>query len=239
MHIKRLPPDALQHHGIKGQKWGVRRFQNSDGTLTSAGKERYSKSGSEHLSNELYSKAQKIEPKLTKDVSGAVSKTNAIMYGLEHRLKTKESIKRKIETDAFNDNVDFEKAASNIKDTVRYTAVSSDRDFTKNYYKIKNELLDKGYVEVRCKNYFDLYNQGKVKHKSVQSVFQNSNGNRFEMQFQTHASQNVKDRKVPLYEEARQKDISKKRLHELERQMESMAEEIPTPKDIYKIKTHN
>lgn len=31
----------LAHHGIKGMKWGVRRFQNSDGSLTSAGKERY------------------------------------------------------------------------------------------------------------------------------------------------------------------------------------------------------
>jgi DNA-nicking Smr family endonuclease len=31
----------LQHHGIKGQKWGVRRYQNKDGSLTSAGKKRY------------------------------------------------------------------------------------------------------------------------------------------------------------------------------------------------------
>lgn len=30
------------HHGIKGQKWGVRRYQNEDGSLTSAGKKRYS-----------------------------------------------------------------------------------------------------------------------------------------------------------------------------------------------------
>ena len=32
--------NQLQHHGILGQKWGVRRFQNRDGSLTSAGKSR-------------------------------------------------------------------------------------------------------------------------------------------------------------------------------------------------------
>lgn len=31
----------LYHHGIKGQKWGIRRFQKKDGSLTSAGKKRY------------------------------------------------------------------------------------------------------------------------------------------------------------------------------------------------------
>lgn len=32
----------LWHHGVKGQKWGVRRYQNPDGSLTKEGKERYS-----------------------------------------------------------------------------------------------------------------------------------------------------------------------------------------------------
>lgn len=34
--------DELKHYGIKGMKWGVRRFQNSDGSLTADGKKRYS-----------------------------------------------------------------------------------------------------------------------------------------------------------------------------------------------------
>ena len=33
--------NVLEHHGILGQKWGVRRFENEDGSLTSAGKARY------------------------------------------------------------------------------------------------------------------------------------------------------------------------------------------------------
>lgn len=35
--------DYLAHHGILGQKWGIRRFQNKDGTLTAEGKRRYGK----------------------------------------------------------------------------------------------------------------------------------------------------------------------------------------------------
>jgi hypothetical protein len=33
--------DFIAHYGIKGQKWGVRRYQNEDGSLTNAGKKRY------------------------------------------------------------------------------------------------------------------------------------------------------------------------------------------------------
>ena len=34
-------PNELMHYGVMGMKWGVRRYQNSDGTLTNAGKEHY------------------------------------------------------------------------------------------------------------------------------------------------------------------------------------------------------
>lgn len=37
--------DELYHHGIRGQKWGIRRYQNPDGTLTAEGKARYGEGG--------------------------------------------------------------------------------------------------------------------------------------------------------------------------------------------------
>ena len=39
--------NELRHHGILGMKWGIRRFQNKDGSLTSSGKKRYADDNSE------------------------------------------------------------------------------------------------------------------------------------------------------------------------------------------------
>lgn len=63
--------NELYHHGIKGQKWGVRRYQNPDGSLTAAGKKRVSKV-LEKSNKKLDSKSKKVEKILNKN-SGVMS----------------------------------------------------------------------------------------------------------------------------------------------------------------------
>ena len=58
-------PNWLYHHGIFGQKWGVRRFQNKDGTLTAAGQKRLEKKDAKWA----HKNHDKIVSKARKDVS--------------------------------------------------------------------------------------------------------------------------------------------------------------------------
>lgn len=61
--------DYLQHHGIKGQKWGVRRYQNPDGSLTNDGKKRYYSSLKSRIDNGLKNnKSYLNDEQLTKDI---------------------------------------------------------------------------------------------------------------------------------------------------------------------------
>ena len=70
----------LYHHGVQGQKWGVRRYQNEDGTLTDEGRKRYGIYGNRMSKEEGFAKGVKAE-KLVK-IGKGVNITNMALTGL-------------------------------------------------------------------------------------------------------------------------------------------------------------
>lgn len=272
--------NVLAHYGIKEQRWGVRRFQNKDGSLTEEGRKRYlshlddsfssvgkkikknTKSSAKAirkepidlevvqergglspkeakecslLADKIYDEARAIEPHITNDVVFAIHNSGSDTYGLEHRIKQPSSLASKIGADAKEKDISFEDASKQIKDVLRYTLISGDENFVANYEKTKKGLENKGYKEIRCRNYFDFYKQNKVKHKSVQCVYEDEDGNVFELQFHTPLSQSAKELKIPLYEKRRKKGLSKKEIVEIEKQMRDLAEYVPYPNNIFNV----
>ena len=62
--------NTLCHHGIKGQKWGIRRFQNDDGTLTAEGRKRYGVDSNGQMSKEGKKQYKQDVKQTRRDIAG-------------------------------------------------------------------------------------------------------------------------------------------------------------------------
>ena len=85
--------DELVHYGIKGQKWGRRRYQNKDGSLTPAGRERYG--SEENFENQYPAEQKAVLTGTKKAVDGAkeINRVNREMHNERTRKQQKKADK--------------------------------------------------------------------------------------------------------------------------------------------------
>lgn len=98
---------TLTHHGILGQKWGIRRFQNKDGGLTTAGKKRYAagSKASEMTDEELIkaNKRQGLENQYNKNNPDPLSSAQKSIDQINNNLnRLKDNSNQRVEHERLN-----------------------------------------------------------------------------------------------------------------------------------------
>lgn len=78
--------ECLEHHGIKGMRWGIRRFQNKDGSLTSAGEKRYDTDKDSGKGKSENDKAKTDAAKFEAEKKAAISNAD-VKWAYENRNK--------------------------------------------------------------------------------------------------------------------------------------------------------
>ena len=176
----------------------------------------------------LVEKSQKIEPAITADINNIATKAGGKLVGLENRLKSPHSIKRKIEAevaDGFSKSLSLNK----IRDAIRYTTVFKENDFVTRYKAMQYLLAIEGYKTIVVKNTW----KNDSAYKGVNTFIQNEDGDVFEMQYHTQQSFDVKNGLLhKLYEKFRDPKTS---IHEKEKlllEMRKLSSKIKVPEGV-------
>lgn len=177
-----------------------------------------------------YNKAVANEPDITETVKKVAKKSGMNIEGLERRIKKKDSYLRKIRSHYDDSGNKYE-----VKDIVRYTYTDSPEIMTERALRSIEIFKKCGYNTIEIKNYWlnkhDPYN-------GVNTIIKAQNGQKFELQYHTPESYEIKEGKMhELYEKQRVlTDKSSKEYIELEDMMFELSGSMQTPEWIGMIK---
>ena len=124
-----------------------------------------------------------------------LERSSAKLQGLDYRLKSTDSLARKITSDADEDQVSLAAAAAGISDVLRYTLTCSDADYSTMVPQAMAALTEKGYRVEKFRNAWG----GKF-YQGVNVHLMSPAGVRVELQFHTPQSFAVKQASHAVYE---------------------------------------
>jgi hypothetical protein len=152
----------LYHHGIKGMKWGRRRYQNPDGSLTPAGRKRYDKMSDDRLQKTLYKQVKKARSAQS-DWSNQWNVNNTIgKHSKAAQEKYDQEYRRHISSDQYSAAAKKAKALNKRFDQGKIDPDEYGREYEKIRQSIYREDLDRSVQYTNsgrkyAKAYLDKY----------------------------------------------------------------------------------
>jgi hypothetical protein len=181
----------------------------------------------------VFEKAQAAEPALTQSVQGTTEAMGGKMIGLEHRLKSAESLTRKIATDMANEGLTEEQAAGRIADSVRYTSSFPPDKLVEGTQATLKQLESEGNQIIKLKN---TWLDESSSYKGINVQMQGPDGQVFELQFHTPESFWAKDEGThAIFEQMRQVPKGSPEWNALNEQQMEIARKLQVPDGIDKI----
>lgn len=213
---------------------------HADGTFSTTSEHRLTAAGEPVATVEaarLVKAATAAEPELTALLSGLATEHGGKMEGLKYRVKTADSLARKIEGDiaeARNNGKALSAAEAGAKmfDVNRYTTVHPEASYVASTQATLDALRAQGY-KLNVKNFWNV--DGNP-YRSINVQVTAPNGQKFELQLHTPKSLHVKETGLhPLYEKFRVEPSQAKR-DAYSREMHVFAATIPEPPGVRNIR---
>ena len=141
----------LWHHGIMGMKWGIRRYQNPDGSLTTAGKIRYGNKN--RLEASVNKKAAKLQRKYNDLTGKSIRQNNAAKDKTKEEARKKDSKSKSIsemsseELQAAINRINLEKIYLQAMESVNPRKVNLGQKFIYSFKDQAVNSISKGAAE--------------------------------------------------------------------------------------------
>ncbi|WP_406510365.1 ATP nucleotide 3'-pyrophosphokinase [Streptomyces sp. NBC_00212] len=177
--------------------------------------------------NAFYDRATKAERTISPQVRTAAWISGAELIGFDYRLKSPDSLKRKVATSLKeHPGQEVNEALAEIKDSVRYTLQWPDDRYTKGVTVASEVLSAWGNESTKWSN---TWARGKG-YKAINSAWRApSSQHVFEVQFHTPASKHAQEVTHKLYEEQRLPSTSPERARELQAEQDAIFAAVPVP----------